>query len=360
MIAYHYAKTGEQAEAAVWLERELEAAGRVTAQMGMAHRYRGMPEEGIALVQPMLESLAWSGPSPALASLHLALANLAFLVGRYQETRGAAERAGEIARAIGDQRLLGEAEERRATALATLGEPDEALQIYRRAIPLIEAGGDLLVLWRTINNAGSTYGDLGRMEESGRYAEQALAVAERIGNPDQTAFLLGNLGNLLIALGDWEGAGAYLQRAMTLLGDERVANSAGPLVFLGQLALNEGRWEEAAQRLEEALTVSQGTGDRRALESTLATLPELDILTGRPEEAIDRLEVLLDVEGVAPPVPPALAWALLETGALGRAAEVVNEVIQRARAGQQRFELLDALCQFTAESGSPAACGNPR
>jgi tetratricopeptide (TPR) repeat protein len=313
------------------------------AQMGMAHRFRGTPEEGIALVQPMLEVLAWSGPTPALASLHLALASLNFLVGKYQETREAAERAGEIARAIGDQRLLGEAEERRGLALIVLGQPDEALQIFREVIPLIQTGGDLLVLWLALNNTSVACNRLGQIEESRRYTEQALIVAERIGNPDQTAFILGNLGSILLTLGDWKGAGEYLERAMTLLGDERMVRATGPLRYLGQLAMLEGRWEEAVQWLEEALTVCQRTGDRQALEETQASLAELDVLSGQPEAAIRRLEEVAALEGVGPSVPSTLAWALVEAGALGRAAEVVTGVIQRARAGQRRFELLDAL-----------------
>ncbi|HLJ67975.1 MAG TPA: hypothetical protein VKX16_11505 [Chloroflexota bacterium] len=95
-------------------KRELAAAGRATALLGVAHRWRGTPEEGIALVQPMLELLQSSGHSEALASLDLALANLCFLTGRYAEQQEA------TARAIGDMRLLAEAEERRSSALLQL------------------------------------------------------------------------------------------------------------------------------------------------------------------------------------------------------------------------------------------------
>jgi len=66
--------------------------------------------------------------------------------GRYQEMLEAAERASEIARAIGVDRLLGEAEERRGTALIFLGQPDEARQALEGAIPLLEAAGDLASL----------------------------------------------------------------------------------------------------------------------------------------------------------------------------------------------------------------------
>jgi predicted ATPase len=180
IIAYHYARTTEHAEAAVWLERagdraaaiyaneaaighfeeaqkrleivgpdpataarldekqgavlyaagrydealaplqralhayremqRLEDAGRVAAQIGMAHRYQGTPDEGLAQIQPMLLRLAPSGRSEALAALAIALASNLFLLGRYQEAVDAAGQAADPARAIGNDRFLGAAE----------------------------------------------------------------------------------------------------------------------------------------------------------------------------------------------------------------------------------------------------------
>jgi tetratricopeptide (TPR) repeat protein len=199
MIAYHYARTEEDAEAAMWLERagdraagvyanetaignyqearrrrelsgadetglarldeklgdvlatadrydealevleravevyrevrDLEAVARVTARIGWTHRYRGTPEEGINRIQTLLELLAWSGPSQGLASLHLALAYLHFGSGRYRETLESAQRAGELARAVGDERVLADAEMRRGTALDALGQIEEGRRV---------------------------------------------------------------------------------------------------------------------------------------------------------------------------------------------------------------------------------------
>jgi adenylate cyclase len=325
------------------VHRDLEAAGRVVAKMGMAHKSRGTPEEGMALVQPMVELLTPSGPTPALASLHLALASLTFHVGRYGETREEAVRAVQIARAIGDERLLGDAEVGQAVALIMLGQPAVALQIVEQAIPSIERGGDLTVLWRSLSNASAASARLGRMEEAMRFMGRALTVAERIGNPDHTAFVLGNLGNLLTTLGDWKAAREHLERALTLIGEERMANAAIPLAELGKLTMGEGRWEEAASLLSEALTVSRRTGDRLLLESTQSLLAELDILTGRPQEAVRRLEDLVAAEDVPPYVQSVLAWALLETGAVGRGAQVVAEALHGAQVIHDHLDLVQGL-----------------
>jgi tetratricopeptide (TPR) repeat protein len=324
--------------------RDLEAEGRATAQMGMTHRYRGTTEEGIARVQPMVELLAWSGPSQALASLQIALATLCFLTGRYREMLAAAERAGELARAIGDERLLGEAEERRGTALNVLGQPEEGRRVIEGALPLVEAGGDLVALWRALNNVGDACKVSGDMGGAGRYTEQGVEVAERIGNLDQTAFVLANLGNILTVQGDWQGAREALERALELArSGGRSANIANSLVYLGQLYLWEGDRDEAAQYLGEAVAVTEETHDRQIQEVVQALLAELDLMEGQPEEGVNRLELLVSKEDAnLGLLLPTLAWAQLEGGDSARATKTAARAVERTRR-QEPVYLVDAL-----------------
>lgn len=323
--------------------RDLDMAGRVTARIGMAHRFRGTPEEGIALVSPMIELLAWSGPSESLAALYVSLASLYFLLGRYAEQVAAADQGIEIARVVGNDRLLGEALERRASAITTLGHPDEALHTFEQAIALVEAGGDLAVLWRIFNNAGVACDRLGLTEETAAYARRALDVAERVGNADQTAFILGNLGSIRITLGDWRGAREALERGAAMVGEQQTANAATPLGYLGQLALYEGDWEEAARLLHEALTISLRTGERMVQEEVQAFLAELDVLAGHPVDAIRRVEGLIEGEAPDYHVPVVLAWALLEAGRTDEAADLAANTVREARESGQRNVLLEAL-----------------
>jgi tetratricopeptide (TPR) repeat protein len=222
-----------------------------------------------------------------------------------------------------------------------LGQLEEALRLYEAAIPLIETGGDLLLLARARNNAGAFCESLGRMQECRRYTEQALRVVERIGNPDRTAFVLAGLGSVLVTLGDWKGAKDRLDQAMGLVGEERPALNA-VLTYVGRLALYQGRWEEAERSLREALAVAQ-RGERALLENAAALLAELEVQAGRPEQAVRRLEQLAAAEDASLIVFPPLARALLEAGAVERAEEVVTGAIRRARAEGQRFYLLEAL-----------------
>jgi tetratricopeptide (TPR) repeat protein/ABC-type cobalamin transport system ATPase subunit len=322
----------EQAAEVYRENRDLEAAGRVVAQLGMAHRWLGTSEEGIARVAPMIELLGWSGPSASLASLHLALSSLYLLVGRYREMHDSAVRAGEIAEAIQSEAQIGEAEERRGTALVLLGRAEEGLPILEGAIPLIEAGGDLEVLRRALNNLGEAAKFIGDLPRARKYTEQAIEASGRQGNLDRAAFTLGNLGALLTIQGDWEEAREVLDRALEM------ANAAGrsstlssPLGYRGQLMVYQGNWDEAERELQKCLELAQQTGDRQAREQMEITLAHLAVLRGNPDAAIDALKPLTVTEDAdLGLVLPILAWALLEAGDANAAAEIVDELQERA------------------------------
>jgi tetratricopeptide (TPR) repeat protein len=409
MIAYHYAKTDEDAEAISWLEKagdraaaiyanetalthyqearrrlervgedalelarldeklggvlytagkyddavpileraiaicdqngDLEGAGRAAALLGRTNLFRGTPDEGIALVTAMIDRLKPSGPSLAGASLAVALSQLYFLLGRYQEMLAAAERGSEIARVVGDQRLLGEAEARRGDALRHLEQPDEAYRVIKGALPLIAAGGDLLMLSAAMGNLAVGAGVLGKADESRTYMEQALAVAERVGNPSRLCFALCVTAQFFIAFGDWHEAGKLLQRAQEL---ERTLGSGQHRMILpytlGQLALREGRWDEASHLLQEALAAAEQTGNQAHQEGAQISLAELDVLDGRPKQAIARLEALLEKTGFVDlaVLPAVLAWAYLsldDERQLDRAAELADWAV---RQGEER------------------------
>ena len=84
--------------------------------------------------------------------------------------------------------------------------------------------------------------------------------------------------------------------------------------------------------------------DRLALEFIHSTLAELELLRGRPEAAIARLEPLAGREGgFRALIENTLAWALMEAGEETRAGELAGETAARGRAEGERLGLVDAL-----------------
>ncbi|HLJ69560.1 MAG TPA: tetratricopeptide repeat protein [Chloroflexota bacterium] len=273
--------------------RDLESAARATALLGRVHRQRGSVEEGIACVQPMIELLGPGGSARALTTLHIALAHLYMPLGRYPEMLSAAEQGSALARTLGDERLIGEVEMRRGTALAQLGRVEEARHALEASLPLVQAGGDLTTLFITLSNLGAVLERQGAIDDMRRYTEQALTVAERLGNPGRLCHCLANLGRTLITLGDWEGAQMHLERAVALakeVGD--APDAAWGLQSMGNLLLRRGDFDEARGYLQAALGMAERIDARQAREVAAASLAELELLTGQPEAAIERLEPL--------------------------------------------------------------------
>jgi adenylate cyclase len=324
----------EPAAAAYREVRDLEGVGRTIAAVGMTHRARGMPEEGIARIQPLLELLASSGPSKGLASLHLALSYLYFSSGRFRETLEAAERAAELARAVGEERILAGAEMRRGTALTLLGQAEEGRKALERSIHLAEAVGDLEILGTAHNNLAECFLKAGEPEETRKHLERALEIHGRTGHTGIIGFQMECLGEALSYLGEWEEAAGYIERGAEVI---RRAGASwwaayGP-VQRGHLRLRQGRWEEAAQDLQETIALAEPTSDAQALGYAHWLLGELEVLQGQAQAARARLDSFGTDGPFGVPQVATLAWAYLELGELDRAEETARrgQIMARER-----------------------------
>jgi tetratricopeptide (TPR) repeat protein len=310
--------------------RDLESVARVTALIGWTHCWRGTPQEGISRIQPVLELVTWTGPSQGLASLHLALSYLHFGSGKYEASLEAAERAAELARAVGDGLTLAGAEMRRGTAMTLVSQIEEGVRVLESSVPLLETAGDLNALAIAFNNLATNLqagGDLKRALERSR---QALDIHERIGNTASIGFVDLNLGEINTYLGEWEEAEGSFERGTSALKSVGASWFAAfaPL-HRGHLRVRQGRWDEARSELSEAIALAEPIGELQVLQIGNWLLAEVEIREGRPEAARSRLEPLLDKHGpylIA--LLTNLAWARLVMGDPDGAEETVN----RARA----------------------------
>jgi predicted ATPase len=289
---------------------------------------------------------ACPGPTHALVSLHDELGNLYFWAGRYQDALAAREAAMEIARALGDERLLVRAEVGRAVALAMLGHLSEAGESAQRLIPRAEAAGDREALRLALAQAAESALVAGAFAHSRAYRDRELEVAARLGAMAASPFTLSNLAQLTLYLGEWAAAQQYAEQALEAL---RAAGSINrsiyPLSFLGELSLRRGDWEAASLFLEEAAGAAERVGDLQVLRYAQRILGERDVLAGHPDEAVMRLEPLLDRPGFeeldVTYLLPTLAWAHLVRGDVARAVQLVATGLARAAAQGNRLALQD-------------------
>jgi tetratricopeptide (TPR) repeat protein len=260
----------------------------------------------------------------------------------------AAERAVDLTRTVGNDRLLAEAQLWHGEALHMLARPDEALGALEAAIVLAEAAGDLRILTWAHTNASAIYEDRGEFAKSRQYGERALVVAERHGDPVQLALKTTRQGMSAFYAGDWGRARAYFERAVAMC--QRVGTSWVSmycLLDLGRLCVAEGAWAEAAQCLEESLTLAERFGDLYVIRATQCALAERDLLVGQAAAAHERLRALLDRPGLQEAsvsvLLSRLAWALLDWDDVAGAAAIAAQAAARTRRENMRLHLTDAL-----------------
>ena len=143
-----------------------------------------------------------------------------------------------------------------------------------------------------------------------------------------------NLGLQHFYEGDWREARECLERAVDLArGTQLSYYSYLPSAYLGVLRKAQGAWEEAIRCFSDAAALAREAGNREGSRYAEVRLAELDVLRGRPAEAIARLgpevsdltwwyEVLLLT---------VLAEAYADTGDAVKAEEVAAVAVGRAR-----------------------------
>lgn len=353
-----------RAEATYRAAADWEGLSRVTARLGWVHAQHGTPEDGLRLLRPARDTLAAQGVSPSgLAALDVALAQLCYSCGRYDEQYSAATRAATLARQAGDARLLAQAEMRRGNALLMMGRMEEGAAVMEAAVPLAEAASDLWSLVHALNNVGVVYETRGEFDRTRAYVERAETLAARIGDPTLSAFIAYRRGKNAYYSGVWDAAGAAFAQARGLLDGLPISwVSAYPPLGLGKLLLARGDEAAALPLLTAAIAFSESRRDMQALKAAHAALAERELLAGRPDAALPHLTPFLDTSARRDDIVlllPLLAWARLESGDPARAAEAATRAVTLARAETNRFDLVDALrisALIAARQGDATAC----
>ncbi len=320
---------------------------RSVAYIGRLHRERGTSEVGIARLEPLLESLNGSDPLAARAELYSALTNLYHAAGRYSESLDSAEQASDLAREIGDQKLLAEAELRKGSALAKFGRMSEAFEISERVVALTESTGDIESLHKVLTNTAFEYVYAGEFDRAVDLLERVLEKGRQQAWIFTTIYTEVVLSRARFYRGDWEEAYSIAQRALQSvveLGPSWYSSYA--LSSVGVLELVRGNHETALHYLNESLAMADSNLDLQAQRYIQVWLAQEDIRTGQAEAAVSRLEPLLDRVGVeeveVTAVMPTLALAYA-AGDLSKAGRVSAEAVRRARSERRNLSLADAL-----------------
>ena len=228
-------------------------------------------------------------PSAARARAIAGLAQILMLGGRYPESLERAEEALRLARAVGARDIEGHAQNTRGVCRSNGGEIEEGIADLRAALVIAEETGIVDDIGRAYANWIWVLEAAGRLEEAAALAEVGVARSERLGLMRMFgAHLLCGAADYLFRLGRWEESERAMRRAdhVSPVGVNAILTEE----LLGRLAVARGRFDEAADRLVPLAPLAQQAIDIQFVIPVFASLAELALWQGRPDEALDYAE----------------------------------------------------------------------
>jgi signal transduction histidine kinase/CheY-like chemotaxis protein len=293
-----------------------------------------LASEAIATFQrlklPVFEGRAWA-----------ALSTLFSAQFRRDETHAAAQRAADLARTSGDQAGLGQALN---LVVWFEGDAGRYLRVRQQALAAFVAADHLPGQAMMTGNLGGAWSGLGLGRHARRMFKQADELYRQIGNLQGLIINDTNLCVLALQEGDIAACRARWQvtlRRIQEFGGRRFA--AHPAWGAGNIALAEGRADEALRHFEDVMRLANDEGERMA-----GLLPQLEALglAGRHAKALvlaretlarQRSSFLTLARGA-----PALWW----------------RISQALRAGPGPRKLLQAQADESLEQAYRQVCDN--
>jgi tetratricopeptide (TPR) repeat protein len=319
----------ERAVEAYRSAQELEGLRRAAAALSRVYEETGDNPGGLARLLALRDAVEAVEPTPGLAAFYGALADLDDDLTAKLRT---ARRAEDLARAVGDRRLLAAAMEKRGTALMLQGRLKEAEAVLRETCTVAEAAGEITNLCFALDDLAWIHAAQGKIGPAQRQCALALEVAERRGNPFQITLVLFNSGRIAFYHeGDWRRARGQWEKAMALnrqVGPHGL--SVDPALHLGRLYLAIGEREAGIGCLEEGIAMALPKRKLWAQRWGGWIRAEGEVLEGDAVAARDRLVPLLDRPGMGEEVGAALlALAHLALGAPDAAADCARRAVRR-------------------------------
>lgn len=210
------------------------------------------------------------------------------------------------AEAIGDDLLKGRAYYNRAQLAGARGDFEDAIKEYKRCIEVCRSSHNTELLLRAYNGLGNTYQVKEDPDQSLAFYDRGMALHERTGDLRGGAAIAINMGSVEAQRGRVDAAldhvvpaVEYLRSLAMKTASDWTSLSRG-LLELGDIAKNEGRYDEARANLEEARSIaskiSQAASQRFWILVTLAEVAHAQNRTGELSDLMGMLGPLASHE----------------------------------------------------------------
>jgi DNA-binding SARP family transcriptional activator/tetratricopeptide (TPR) repeat protein len=259
--------------------------------------HRGHHTEWIQVASTALAAAEAAGARQPQTAMHLSIGLACVNSGRYDEARL------HLTTVLRDG-LADEWPEGRIAVLNNLsavhqrlGEPREAIRCGLEALRLIDHHPTPLgAISMALANLGFAYEQIGELDEALAHFTRALDLAEQGGAKFSFAVLLGDLGNVHRDRENVAEATAFYERALTAnreLGYHY--GEAAALSGRALLAAGAGDADQARADATEAVRLTRLIGDRGTEAWALVSLGEVCLKSGTPAEAAEHFRLALDI-----------------------------------------------------------------
>jgi tetratricopeptide (TPR) repeat protein/transcriptional regulator with XRE-family HTH domain len=322
---------------------DAEGAARVTGRLANAHYRRGTSHDALGELADIAEgdpALAPGAASPGTLTWWEGLLLLLYAQGSYTKMVTLGRSLAQAGRAADDSKMQAIGSRVEGGALIHLGRLAEGAALMAAALPTEPAAGDERAV-QAASLLGAAYLSMGSLDHCATLSERMLAAAERAGDQLVTAMHTTMLAGVCYVRGDWDRGRDLVGRAL-----EYFAASSSPVAVRGVGVLApaqiwHGAWDQARAYLEGSLQAARSMQLVSIEWTALAHLADLDLLDGRPQDAVTRLHPVTADR----PLPAAkdltwdypvellsvLAEAHLEVGDLDRARAYGECAVDHAR-----------------------------
>lgn len=322
---------------------DAEGVARVTGRLAYAHFRRGTSYDALGELAVMAEGDPALSPGAASRSALTWWGGLLLLLyaqGSYDKMVTLGRSLARAGRAADDSKMQAIGARVEGGGLIGLGRVAEGTALLAAALPADPAARDLGAV-EAASLLSAAYLAMGEVDRCAALSERMLAAAEQVGDQVLTAVNTVFLAGVCYVRGDWDRGRDMVGRAR-----EFFAASSSPMAVrvagvLGPALIWHGAWQQARAYLEGTLRAAQSLRIVHDEHVALTHLANLDLLDGRPQDAVARLHPVTADR----PVPAAedltwdtpvellsvLAQAHLELGEMDRARAYAGLAVDHAR-----------------------------
>jgi tetratricopeptide (TPR) repeat protein/transcriptional regulator with XRE-family HTH domain len=319
---------------------DAEGVARVTGRLANAHYRRGTSHDALGELAEGDLALTPGAASPGTLTWWEGLLLLLYAQGSYTKMVTLGRSLAQAGRAADDSQMQAIGSRVEGGALIHLGRLGEGAALMAAALPTEPAAGDERAV-QAASLLGAAYLAMGSLDHCAALSERMLAAAERAGDQLVTAMHTTMLAGVCYVRGDWDRGRDLVGRAL-----ECFAASSSPVAVRGVGVLApaliwHGAWDQARAYLEGSLQAARSLQLVSIEWTALTHLADLDLLDGRPQDAVTRLHPVTADR----PLPAAedltwdtpvellsvLAEAHLELSDLDRARAYAGSAVDHAR-----------------------------